>query len=130
MNFYEWCVLFGHTVDFDKILDNQEIAKRSRLEDSTGHLKTNKLEIFKKSFLSACEEVEKFNRLCKLPVQEVIPSYPEIIQDAAMIVTALPLTQVSVERLFSALRFIKLDSRVSMKEDIIEAILFFENKFL
>ena len=41
-----------------------------------------------------------------------------------MIVTALPPTQVSVERLFSALRFIKSDSKPSMKEDIIEAILF------
>ena len=78
-------------IDFDKILYNQEMAKRRRLEDSTGHQETNKLGIFKKSFLSACEEVEKFNRLCKLTVQEVIPSYPQIIRDAAMI---------SVERLF------------------------------
>ena len=74
--------------------------------------------------MSACEEVEKFNRLCKLTVLEVLPSYPEIIRDAAMIVTSLPPTQVSVERLFSALRFIKSDSKASMKEDIIEAILF------
>ena len=49
-------------IDFDKILDNQEISKRRRLEDSIGHQETNKLEIFKKLFLSACEEVEKFNR--------------------------------------------------------------------
>ena len=56
-------------IDFDKILDNQEMAKRRRLEDSTRHQKTNKLEIFTKSFLSACEEVEKFNCLCKLTVQ-------------------------------------------------------------
>jgi len=116
-------------IDFDKILDKQEMAKRRRLEDSTEYQETNKLEIFKKSFLSDCEELEKFNRLCKLTVQEVILSYPEIIRDAAMIVTALPPTQVSVERLFSALRFIKSDSRALMKEDIIEAILFL-NKFL
>ena len=75
-------------IDFEKILDNQEMAKRNRLEGSTGHKETNIFEIFKKSFLSACEEVKKFNRLCKLTVQEVIPSYPEIIRDAAMIVTA------------------------------------------
>jgi len=36
-------------IDFDKFLDNQEMAKRRRLEDSTGHQETNKLEIFKKS---------------------------------------------------------------------------------
>ena len=41
-----------------------------------------------------------------------------------MAVTALPPTQVSVERLFSALRIIKSDLRVAMKEDLIEAILF------
>ena len=29
-------------IDFDKILDNQEMAKRRRLEDSTGHQETNK----------------------------------------------------------------------------------------
>jgi len=42
----------------------------------------------------------------------------------AMIITALPPTQVSVLRLFLALRFIKSDPRASMKEDIIEAIIF------
>ena len=28
-------------IDFDKIRDNQEMAKRRRLEDSTGHQETN-----------------------------------------------------------------------------------------
>ena len=36
----------------------------------------------------------------------------------------MPPTQVSVERLFSALKIIKFDLRASMKEDLIEAILF------
>jgi len=58
-----------------------------------------------------------------------ISPYPEIIRDAAMIVTPLPPTQVSVERLFSALRFIKSDSRALMKEDIMEAILFLRTNF-
>ena len=39
-------------------------------------------------------------------------------------VTALPPTQVSVERLFPALRITKSDLRAAMKEDLIEAILF------
>ena len=65
-------------IDFDKILDNQEMVKRCRLEDSTGHQETNKFEIFKKSFLSACEEVEKFNRLCKLTVKKLFRHIPRL----------------------------------------------------
>jgi hypothetical protein len=41
-----------------------------------------------------------------------------------MIVTAMPPTQVSVERLFSALKTIKSDLRASIKEDLAESILF------
>ena len=37
-------------IDFDKILDNQEMAKRRRLEDSTGHQETNKLKILRNHF--------------------------------------------------------------------------------
>ena len=50
--------------------------------------------------------------------------YPKVVQDVAWILTALPTTQVSVERLFSGLRFIKSDLRASMKEDLTDAILF------
>jgi hypothetical protein len=53
-----------------------------------------------------------------------MPAYREIVRPAAMIVTAMPPTQVSVEQLFSALKMIKSDLRASMKEDLAEAILF------
>ena len=96
-------------------------------EDFSGHQEINKLEFFKKSFLSACEEVEKFNRLCKLTNSRSYSVISRNYTACCTIVTALPPTQVSVERLFSALRFIKSDCRASMKENIIEAI-FSENK--
>lgn len=59
-----------------------------------------------------------------MKVHEAIKFYPDCIKDLALIVTALPPTQVSVERLFSALKIIKSDLRASLKEDLVEAILF------
>ena len=42
----------------------------------------------------------------------------------ALLMTALPPTQVSVERLFSALKIIKSDHRNRLGEKILNAILF------
>lgn len=77
---------------------------------------------FKQDFLGL--KVEKYDCSPNLAVQEVIPAYTEIVKFAAMIVTVRPPTQVSVERLFSALKTIKSDLRASMKEDLAEEILF------
>jgi len=74
-----------------------------------------KLDKFKQHFHQAVEEIEEKHNL--------LPLYPEIIRDAARTVTALPLTQVSVERLFSALKIIKSDLRASVKEDTVDATL-------
>lgn len=109
-------------LNFEKHLDKQEQNKRQRLED--GENKPCVVTKFKLDFSHALVEVEKINRLTKVTVKEALPQYPDIIKDAAMAVTALPPTQVSVERLFSALRIIKSDLRAAMKEDLIEAILF------
>lgn len=109
-------------LNFEKHLDKQEQNKRQRLDD--GENKPCVVTKFKLDFSHALVEVEKINRLTKVTVKEALPQYPDIIKDAAMAVTALPPTQVSVERLFSALRIIKSDLRAAMKEDLIEAILF------
>ena len=62
---------------------------------------------------------------------EAIPLYPKIIKKVAYAVITLPTTQVSIERLFSTLRIIRSDLRVSMKDDLTEAILFLRtNLFL
>ena len=42
---------------------------------------------------------------------DMILNYPEGVQHAARVLTALPVTQVSVERLFSALKIILSDAR-------------------
>jgi len=50
-------------------------------------------------------------------------SWPKVLQDVALLLLAMPVTQVSVERLFSALKLIKTDSRNRLKEDILDALL-------
>ena len=53
--------------------------------------------------------MEKIDRTYNLNVEMAIQWYPEIIKDSALIVTALPPIQVSVERLFSALKNLNSD---------------------
>ena len=50
----------------------------------------------------------------------------KIIRDAVRAVAALPPAHVIVERLFSALKIIKFDLTVSVKEEIADATLFLE----
>jgi hypothetical protein len=49
--------------------------------------------------------------------------YPAELQEVARLLYAKPVTQVSVERLFSALKIFKEDSRSRLKEDILSALL-------
>ena len=75
-------------------------------------------------FNNALTDMENIDRSSKVTVMDATSRYPAILQKVAYTVTALPSTQVSVERLFSALRIIRSDLRTSMKEDLLEAILF------
>jgi len=72
-----------------------------------------KLESLNSVFFTLLKREEKYNHLCKLPLEELIPLYPKTIWDAAHIVIDLPPTQVSVERLFSALKTVKSVLRAS-----------------
>ena len=73
------------------------------------------------------DDLEKVSKLprtkCKTASEGIAGVFPAQIQPAALAVTALPVTQVSVERLFSALKFIVSDARSSMKPDLVEAVL-------
>ncbi|CAH2087433.1 unnamed protein product [Euphydryas editha] len=55
--------------------------------------------------------------------------YPTLYE-VAKIVLATPVTQVSVERLFSSMKFIMSDLRLNLKDDIIEDILFIRSYHL
>ena len=77
----------------------------------------------RESLLPHLSVMETFQRE-NVPVKQVIKRYPIQLQEAAMVLTAIPPTQVSVERLFSALKILVSDLRASLGSDIIEAILF------
>ena len=84
---------------------------------------------FRECFEKALVEMEKIDQLSKLTVLQVIEHYPQIVQKVAYTVTTLSPMQVSVEQLFSALHLIRSDLRASMKEDLIESILFLRSNF-
>ncbi|XP_044134821.1 AP-4 complex subunit mu-1 isoform X1 [Bufo gargarizans] len=111
-------------LDFDSFLDKMEVAKGKRRCISVREPVNVQIKKFQQEFYKALKEVEKYDRSSKLTVEEAILVYPENVSDVARIVTAMPPTQVSVERLFSGLKIIKSDLRASMKEDLAEAILF------
>ncbi|KAF0314154.1 hypothetical protein FJT64_015366 [Amphibalanus amphitrite] len=77
---------------------------------------------------SLIEDLEKVSKLqartkCKTAYDGIADGFPAQLQPAAWTLTALPVTQVSVERLFSALKYIVSDARSSRKPDLVEAVL-------
>ena len=50
------------------------------------------------------------------------------LRDVALLLTALPPTQVSVERLFSALKILKSDRRNRLKDKMLNAMLLLRAK--
>ena len=49
--------------------------------------------------------------------------YPDDLKDVAALLVTLPVTQVSVERLFSAMKLFKSDLHSRMKADALESLL-------
>ena len=72
------------------------------------------------------ESVADFKALGRLKgtnVWDLIKAYPEEVQDCCFTLAALPVTQVSVERLFSAMKLLLTDLRSRLKPDAVEAML-------
>ena len=80
-------------------------------------------------FLTALEKIEDFDRSNKLDVIKAITKYPKVVQAMAYTVTALPTAQISVERLFSALRIVKSDLRSRMGDELLDSILFLKTNW-
>ena len=70
------------------------------------------------------EKIEKLGRQKIKNVWEGIDAYPEFLKPACQIVSALPSTQVSVERMFSQLKLLLRESRCRIKTELADAILF------
>ena len=55
---------------------------------------------------------------------EIVNKFPDSLQEIAFLFLTLPPTQVSVERIFSALKILKSDLRNRLKADLVNAMLF------
>ena len=76
------------------------------------------------AFAEALVDVERLGRL-KLPnFWDIISKYPLIIQPVSRIISCSPCTQVSVERIFSHLKFVLRENRIEMGNELTDAIVF------
>ena len=102
--------------DFEKELD--KICKRRKIQTivETENTEENMIELYNK--------IESLGRLKGENVFKNIELYPKICHDLFNDVSCLPISQASVERLFSTLKFMKNDLRCNLKDDIINDILF------
>ncbi len=69
------------------------------------------------------EQMIPLNKTKKDLLTLIEEDYPAQLRDVARLLYAKPVTQVSVERLFSALKIYKRDDRSRLKEDILNAML-------
>ena len=96
---------------FEKELDRLEKGRQVR----------NRPALSPQGDKEAVEEYKALGRLKGQDVWTVIPSYPEAMRSCSQAPAALPVTQVSVERLFSAMRLLLSDLRSRLKQDAVEA---------
>ena len=71
----------------------------------------------------AIGEVEKLGRI-KETVWGQIKLYPKVVYNCSQMLSALPTTQVSVERMFSQLKLLLRDNRARLGPKLTEALLF------
>ena len=57
-------------------------------------------------------------------LKDAILEYPHLLQHACLVVSAMPTTSVSVERLFSLVKIMKRDNRSTMQEDPLCGLVF------
>lgn len=70
-------------------------------------------------------QIKQQLRRSKLSLRELIEKeYSDQLKPVAALLSAVPPTQVSVERLFSALKLLKSDLRSRVEEDLLNAMLF------
>ena len=70
------------------------------------------------------EKIIEIGRLKGETVWDVIKQLEEPLLTTAQILSAMPVTKVSVERLFSSMKFILSEQKSSMTQELLEAILF------
>ena len=75
------------------------------------------------AFAEALVDIERLGKL-KLPnVWDIISKYLLVAQPVSRIISCLPCTQVSVERMFSHLKLVLRENRLRMGNELTDAIL-------
>ena len=90
-------------------------------------MRTNANDVLNKMTQELNKNIEKIieiGRLKEETAREVIKQLEEPLSTTAKILSAMPVTQVSVERLFSFMKFILSNQRLSMIQELLESILY------
>jgi len=106
--------------DFERELD---LLERRKLPGRHTSSEINTFDQVAEVLNRNVEKMVQVGRLKGDNVWKLIENLEEPLQTTAKILSAMPVTQVSVERLFSSMKFILSDQRSSIKEDLLEAIL-------
>ena len=104
--------------EFEKELDLLEQRKSSDQAISSTLYANAQI---KQKVISSIEKMERLGRLKADSVWKIIDTLDEPLLTMAKVLSAMPVTQVSVERLFSSMKF---NHRASMKQNLLDAILF------
>ncbi len=104
--------------------DSSEPAAKRRKEKTAKELGRDQIEESLKTYSAMLPGLKKAVLSSKNLREQIIKEYPGDLRDAALLLTALPPTQVSVERLFSALKIIKTDHKNRLGEKLLNAQLF------
>ena len=82
----------------------------------------------KQKVTSSIEKMKRLGRPKADSVWKIIDTLDEPLLTTAKILSTMPVTQVSVERLFSSMKFILSDHRASMKQDLFGRYFVFTSK--
>ena len=106
--------------EFERELDLIEQRRSSSM-------RSNANDVLNKTTQELNKNIEKMIEIGQLKgetVWDVIKQLEEPLLTTAKILSAMPVTQVSVERLFSSMKFILSDQRLSMTQELLESILY------
>ena len=106
--------------EFEKELDLIEQRRSSSMRSNANDLLNKTPQELNKNI----EKMIEIGRLEGETVWNGIKQLEEPLLTTAKILSAMPVTQVSVERLFSSMKFILSDQRLSMTQELLESILY------
>ena len=106
--------------EFQKELDLIEQRRSSNVRNNA----SGKLNKIKRASNKNIEKIIEIGRLKEETLRDAVKQLEESLLTTAKIPSAIPVTQMSVKRLFSSMKFILSDQRSSMTQELLEAILF------